>query len=262
MKKLMFAAALVSASVAVADQGCTPPVTPTPDPVNSAMVYSMKLSVKTTKGIAKTGIDQAGTAGSQCVPGTDPTYKCVVLRTKDTTTIQGWIYACSYICDVLAKPDGQIFWDSKRKAPFATGAAVTTTFINVMGTKNTEAEWAWTFAGTAGYDTERTQDYTLTGAGLGKFSTKYGRFTSFSGNFAGTAKASFDLKTNAEKYACACDPSRVFACNDLTTLVDSDTVAYGSWTASYNATASKQLLNKYYLTVPSWLGGKFYPYAN
>ena len=116
------------------------------------------------------------------------------------------------------------------------------------GKKQADAECAWTFEGDATYDSVRIQKYTLTGAGLGKYSTKVGYYTSFSGNFAGTATASYDLKSST-----ICDPSQVWKCEALSTLVDSDTVAYGTWTAKYNAAASKKFNNNGTLTVPSYV---------
>ena len=122
--------------------------------------------------------------------------------------------------------------------------------LNVIGKKQNVAEWAWTFEGTAQYDATRSQAYTLTGAGYGTFSK--GLYRSFSGNFAGTAKASYDLKTKPESTPCACDPSQVWDCTDLTTLVDADTVAFGTWTAKYDASASKKYLANGFLNVPSY----------
>ena len=122
-----------------------------------------------------------------------------------------------------------------------------------MGKKATLAEWAWTFAGTAKYDESRSQAYALTGAGYGSFSK--GMYRSFSGNFAGSVGASYDLKTKMvadSPTSCACDPSQVWQCDALTDLVAADTVAFGTWTAKYDATASKKYLANGFLNVPSY----------
>jgi hypothetical protein len=242
MKKLMIAAAaaaMIGSVYAVGD--CLPEQK---EPGNCAMVYSVKMTVKTTKGIA---IDSSTVGdGNICNPGTITT-PAVVIRTKDTTKFDGWIYDCSCTCDLMST-GSLVMWDSKRKAQLEN-AAFTTTFLNVMGKKQSEAEWAWTFAGDAKYDDVRTQSYALTGAGLGKFDAKKGYYTSLSGNFAGTASASYDLGKKNHN----CDPSQIWLCADLTTLADSDTVAYGAWTVKYNAAASKKFLKNGYLKLPAYV---------
>ena len=239
MKKLMFVAALASSFAAVAANDCTPEK---PTVVDPTLVYSFKASVKTTKGIAGSTTTDSSTI---CTPGTITTTETVI-RTKDSTKFQGWIYDCTATCSTIA--DGTpVVWDSKRKAQL-TGATFTTDFINVMGKKQSEAEWAWTFTGTAAYDDVRQQEYQLKGAGLGKFDAKKGYYTSFSGNFAGTATASYDLSSGNK----ICDPSQIWKCDALTTLVDADTVAYGTWSAKYDKSASKKFAQGT-LKVPSYV---------
>lgn len=239
MKKLMFAAVAALSMGAFAENTCTPV-----DPVvtEPTLVYSVKMNVKTTKGVAAT---KSYDAGSICAP--DPVTSTTVIRTKDTTKFAGWIYDCTATCDTVAN-GSVVLWDSKRKAQIKD-AAITTTFINVMGKKQNQAEWAWTLEGTAEYDSTRTQAYALTGAGIGKFSTKKGYYTSFSGNFAGTAAASYDLS----KKNSVCDPSQIWKCEDLATLTDSDTVAYGTWTVKYSSSASKKFAKNGYLKVPKYV---------
>ena len=251
MKKLMIAAAAAAMVSGVYAGNCEPesPATPT----GSAAVYSVKMTVKTTKGTAVAGTTV--TKGSQCTPD-EKGSTCFVYREKDSTVFQGYIYDCSDTCDLL-ETGSQVFWDSKRKTQLANGA-ITTTLLNVMGKKQTVGEWAWTFAGKANYGDDasgnaREQEYTLTGAGYGVYNTKNERFTSFSGNFAGYATPSYDLKSNSTKISCACDPSQVWKCTALDTPADNNTVAFGTWTAKYDASASKKLYNKGVLTVPSYV---------
>ena len=222
---------------------CTPVI---PEVVDPTIVYSVKMAVKTTCG----NIGQTTTnSGTTCTPG-ETTTTTTVVRTPDSTKFDGYIYDCTATCRTIA--DGSaVVWDSKRKAQL-DGAAFTTTFINVIGKKQADAEWAWTFAGTATYDETRTQAYALTGAGLGKYSKAKGYYTSFSGNFAGTTGASYDLSKTASKLH-VCDPSQVWQCDDLATLADSDTVAYGTWSAKHCASASRKFANKGILTVPSYV---------
>lgn len=243
MKKLMFGAVLATSFAAVAGV-CNPEEEV--DPIVEPIVYSFKASVKTTKGITNAGYTT--TVGKTiCNPGDEEEVGAIILRTKDTTKFQGWIYDCEPTCSTIATGSA-VVWDSKRKAQL-NDAAFDTAFIHVMGKKQGEAEWAWGFSGTAVYgDDALAQTYTLTGAGLGKFSPKKGYYTSFSGNFAGTATASFDLTKKT-----TCDPSQVWLCEDLETLVDEDTVAYGSWSAKYDATASKKFRKSDYLKVPGYV---------
>lgn len=270
MKKLMFVAAVAASTVAFAN--CEAPTPgPGPVPTEEAYVYSIKFSVKTTKGVA-TGTKESTGKASQCKPGEPIPGTCEVYRTKDTTAFQGWIYDCEPTCDSINTSD-MIIWDTKRKVELE-GAAFTggaDDFIHVMGKNDTEAEWLFGISGDTtlpGEDSAgaaRAQKWTLSCAGLGKYDTRNDRYASFSGNFIGTASAPYDLKTATSKYACACDPSVVYDCTDLLTPVENaNTVAYGTWTASFNASASKKLNNQGFLTVPSWLipGGKFYPKAN
>ncbi len=250
MKKLMIAA-VTTAMVggAFAAPTCAPEETQ-PEVEDVALVYSFKATVKTTKGLAQKGYSITGN-GTQCAPGDTTNVDCTVLRTKDSTKFEGWVYLCDNACAL--DTFSAVVWDSKRKVQL-NDAAFTKTLLNVMGKKQTEAEYAWTFAGTADYGDDRAQAYALTGAGLGKFDVKNVRYSSFSGNFAGTAAASYDLKTKvAEAVLCACEPSKVWACDDLATLTDSETVAYGSWTLKYNSSASKKYLANGYLKVPSYV---------
>lgn len=268
----MFVAAVAASTVAFAS--CEPPTPgPGPEPVDQAYVYAIKFSVKTTKGVA-TGTKATQGQGSQCVPGTVIPGSCLVYRTKDSTAFQGWIYDCEPTCGSIAT-GSIILWDTKRKVELEDAAfSDADNFIHVMGKNDTEAEWLFGITGNSVYEvledgTSRAQLWTLTCAGLGKYDTKNDRYASFSGNFAGTATAPYDLKTNKTKYDCACDPAICYECADLLTPLTADTVAYGTWSASYNASASKKLNTQGFLTVPNWLingkvlsKGKFYPMAN
>ena len=249
MKKLMFVAALATTFAAVAENVCQPE-----DPVvtEPTLVYSFKASVKTTKGVFVSKITPAG--GTICAP-TEVEVGRMIYRTKDSTKFQGWIFDCTAKCSTIAE-GSVLVWDSKRKVQI-DDAAFAPVFINVMGKKQSEAEWAWTFTGIANYDEARQQEYALTGAGLGKFDVKKGFYTSFSGNFAGIASASFDLKSKGiatEDGNLACDPSQIWKCDALTELVDDNTVAYGTWSAKYDAAASKKFAKNSYLKGPSYVG--------
>jgi len=241
MKKLMIAALAVASITAFADNVCAPD-----DPVvtEPTLVYSFKANVKTTKGLSgSTSWD----AGSVCAP--DPQTQNMVIRVPDTTALAGWIYDCTATCDTIAN-GSIVVWDSKRKAQLKD-AAMENILIQVIGKKQADAEFAFKLTGTFEYDAVRQQALTeVIFAALGKFSVAKGFYTSFSGNFAGTAGASYDLTT---KKNLICDPSQVWLCTDLLTLVDKDTVYYGTWSAKYNASASKKYAKNGYLSVPAYV---------
>lgn len=233
MNKIMIAAAACALTGAVFAESCAPdPIAP------AARVYDVKLNVKTTKGIA---VGAKYNTGTQCAPGTASI--CTVIRSKDSTTIKGYIYLCEAICDV--KTYSNYFWDSKRKGYLTVPATFDWDILNVMGQTGTAAEGAWTLTATFGYDAMRAQEYALRGAGFGRWaSDKYGVYLkNMSGNFAGYASASYDLTTKyTEAIAeCICKASQILTCADFGTAVytDANTAAYGTWTLKYNASVSK-----------------------
>ena len=236
MKKLMIAALAVAAVSAYAND-CAPaeivPVTPT-------LVYQFKASVKTTKGVTGTTTVNTGTA---CAPGSE-TYS-TVLRAKDTTAWAGWIYDCDATCDTI-KNGTFLAWDSKRKGPIV-GAALEWELLQILK-GGSVAEAKWDLTGTVAYDETRTQEIKVTGAGFGTYAAKKGYYTSFSGYFAGTMGASYDLTKKT-----TCEPSQVVECTDLTALVDKDTIAYGTWSIKYNASASKKFGKNGALTIPAYV---------
>ena len=237
MKKLMIAALAVAGLAAFADN-CAPEVKEYP------LVYQFKASVKTTKGVA----GSVTTPGSICTPGDEGTTNTTVLRAKDTTTWAGWIYECTAACDTI-KSGSFVAWDSKRKAPI-TDAKLEWNILNILkGQSVAEAEWNLT--GTPDYGEGRNaQDIDVVGAGFGTYSVKKGYYTGFSGYFAGKMGPSYDLSKKTK----SCDPSQVWECDDLTLdgLKNNDTIAYGTWSIKYNASASKKF-EKGILTVPSYV---------
>lgn len=253
MKKLMIASLglAVAGSVWAGTGNCGPK--DDAEPENCAAVYAFKANVKTTKGLVR----GAG-KGSLCGKGDG----CDVIRVKDTTKWVGWIYDCCR-CDVVKDGD-VVLWDSKRKGQIED-ATITTLFLNVIGKKQSDAEWAFTLGGDVNNldnedDKLNQKINSATFAGFGKYSEKKGYYTSFSGNFAGYMAPSFDLaaaKKAESTENCACDPSKVWDCQDLDELVDGDdTVAYGTWTVKYNASASRAYEKKGVngLKVPDYVG--------
>jgi hypothetical protein len=241
MKKLMIAALAACAFGAYAENTCAPgevvEVVPT-------LVYKFKATVYTPKGISRT---EAAVPGSVCSPDSGTEASTAVIRAKDKTKFAGWIYDCNGTCSTVST-GSMVAWDSKRKSQL-DGAALSTSFIHVIGKKQKDAEWRWDFTGTAMYNSEAA--YNLFLAGFGKYSAKKGFYTSFKGNFAGEVSAVTYAKA---KTADACAPAMYWLCEDLTALVDGDAgVAYGSWTVKYSKSASKKFAKNGYLSVPKYV---------
>ena len=234
----------------------TEKTTPTPSPHGDcepkeeepvACVYKFKAHVYTTKGV----VVSARGRTSVCDPDAAG---CLVMRGKDKTVLEGWLYQCECTCDGIG--ESVVIWDSRRRAPFAD-ATLETIFLNIIGARSTDAEWAWTFAGTVEYDSVRSQEYELVASGYGTFNVRAGRFTSFSGCFAGTASAPYDLMTKRtpETADCLCVPSRVLKCDsaDILDFTDEPTVIFGQWKVKYDAAASKAYRATGRLSVPRYV---------
>ena len=93
--------------------------------------------------------------------------------------------------------------------------------------------------------------------GYGTFNPSAGVYTSFSGAFAGTASASYDLvtKRTAATADCICQPSQVLKCTavDGVSFVDERTAAFGKWKVRYDAAASKAYQKGGRLTIPNFI---------
>lgn len=244
----MFAAAVAAMGASSFAALCEPE-----DPVveQVARIYQMQLNVYTTRGYMATSTI-AG-SGSICEPG-ESTEVCTVFRGKDKTVIRGYIYVCQNLCALDDYTTA--FVDAKRKAAFGSfeddGAFRSTAtlewkLLNFMGSKFKDVEAAWNFEGSLTYTylgAEATQTYKLTGAGYGQVGSGATIFADkLSGNFAGTASASFDCY-NKKNSACACEPSKVLTCAGYDELDYQalDTVAFGSWKMKFNANDSKAYL--------------------
>jgi len=216
-----------------------------------ARIYQMQMNVYTTRGYLSA---VAGTTGSICTPGETSKETCTVLRGKDKTVIRGYVYICSDLCKL--EDYAAAFVDSKRKAAFgefgtdeegritfASSVKFEWQLLNFMGSKFDDVEAAWTFSGpvTYAYLDGAEQQYDLVGAGYGKKGSGTTVFADkLSGNFAGTAGASYDTY-NSKASTCACTPSSILTCDGYATLAYSqkDTVAFGSWKMKFNANDSK-----------------------
>ncbi|MDY5954281.1 MAG: hypothetical protein SPK06_02470 [Kiritimatiellia bacterium] len=202
--------------------------TPDPDPyVEAAVVYNFKFSGKTTAGYP------IKIAGDICQPGSDTTE---VIRIPGTIAGAGVIATCDPTCnEALMAPTVAVFWTTKAVKQEVI-PSFSWTFLNVIGKKQSDAEAAFVWDDGEFAQTRQTIK-AVSFAALGKFDAKKGLYTSFSGNFAGTLSASVYVPKSA------CDAileSQVWKCDDLETLVDEDTVVYGTWSLKYNSSASKK----------------------
>ncbi len=154
--------------------GCEIPTQPDPD----ALVYKFTLSLKTTKGVS---VRKVVTRKSVCSVNSESS--CHVYRARDTTKIEGWIYACEGDCSSIAE-GSFIAWDSRRKVPI-DAARLETSYIARIGKTANQIEWCWKFSGSADYGGARVQDYDLVGAGSGTFQAGKGFCTSASGKVVG-----------------------------------------------------------------------------
>lgn len=223
MKKLlMFAAAMTIVGGAFAQCGDSPVVTQA-----CAMVYDVKMSVKTTVGKPIAG----RVLESNC--GDSEEIGAVCYRTKGSMSLQGYIESCT--CDCEGLMDGVLnLWNKKAKTYEVVEGAFSWMFINIMGKKNTETEGSWVLPldgiGLLGGGV-------LYGSGFGNWNSKECRVDSMSGNFAGFVSAPLcdsDITCDAAiAYPCACIVPG--------TEDELPTVAFGTWSIKYNKKLSKKL---------------------
>ncbi len=258
MKKMMIAAA--AAAMIVGAQAATTPCirsggsTPA---VWAADVYQLKMSLKTTTGVASTLSTAA--AGSLCnrTPGSSSTN---IYRKATSLSVSGWIYACTNICTTI-KTGTVVAWDTKYKTQFsAPTIAWQEDFPHVMGAKNADAEAYFKFTGTVvptKYEYNASAYFNISElwcAGQGKYDIKNARYTQLAGNCAGKGTAPYDVSRTAK----ACDPSKILLCTavvDATTVptTASATAIYGTWSIRYNKSASTTYFDKGTLSVPSYV---------
>ncbi|MCL2104975.1 MAG: hypothetical protein FWH21_07990 [Kiritimatiellaeota bacterium] len=235
MKKLMmFAAAMTIVGGAFAQ--CTP------TQLDCALVYNVKLNLKTSMGKVA-----GGSLASLCSP-TVTTVACIRYPNY-SYVIDGYIAICECECDSLADNAEVFSWNTKLRSidPISVWEFDT---LHVIGNQ-TQAETTWGMTGTD----EIIGDFSLTGAGFGKFKksgVQY--FTSFSGYAAGQLDQPVCLINDN------CDPAGYWYCDDLTAngFDDSEEAPlFGTWAIKFNAAASKRYAIDAYLKVPSFYGFNF-----
>ena len=250
MKKVMLVAAVAALGCGAFAADCGPG--PQKQTYGSALAYKWKFTGKTTEGYKAKG--EASTS-NWCGP-TSPDAGCNFYRIKTSLKIEGYTFLCGNECGTIAFENfteaHEVFWQTKpHKASIYGG--VSSEIVHIIGKKKKQVE----VLGTTNFLLCEANDpthatYVLTYAGFGKYSTKYSRVTSVSGNFAGYATSCWAW--NMKKDWCAkagywdCATLQLVGCGD-------PTIAYGKWSAKYSKSAAKKYLNnsKYRGKVPSWV---------
>jgi len=226
MKKLMmFAAAVTIVGSAFAQCG-------EPEKEDCALVYDVKLSVKTTVPDSKAGY----ILPSHC--GDPVTNAATCFRKTGKKTIQGFFYVCECECDSLNSGTTWYLWDKKAKVGEEAGASLE---FNVIGKKKSDVEAYVTL--TLGDDGVLSAG-TLYLAGFGKWDAKNCRVKSVSGNFAGQiAPPKCNDALSCDKAAAyICDPDSQTGGCALVADSTVETVAFGTWSIKYSSSKAKKLI--------------------
>ena len=257
MKKLMLAAAAATLAGGVF-AACT--ITTTPETVvTNAAVYAWKFTGKTTVGkLIRTTTTTHYGSNCQISSTSNSVTECAI-RIPGSLAIQGYVYYCDNCCDAFASGTSaasveatKSFYMTKPFKDVFSEAEIAIDLAHVIGTKATQYETK----GVATFKaTEPDIKYTLTFAGLGSFNKNLKVATSVSGNFAGTVVSpryvARGVCLEADYWLCADLPATMtYAC-----AVTDPSVAYGTWSVRYNASASKKYRNSGTLVkLPSWTG--------
>ena len=256
MKKLMLIAAVAAVAGAYAAGDCE--LGPAP---KTASVYAWRFVGKTTVG-ALTSYRVSGGIGSNCQLGGGSTTTACAVRVPGSLAIQGYLYYCENCCDSFPSgsagatiPATQTFYMTSPFKDVFTTADITIDVAHVIGKSATQYE-------TKGIATFTTTDpsvtYTLTFAGLGSFNKSTKVVTSIAGNFAGTAESPYYIGYvgSGSNKTWECVPADWWICDTLAFAgaPSEASVAYGNWTARYNASASARYRKGYTIALPAWTG--------
>ena len=239
MKKLMmFAAAVTIVGSAFAQCG-------DPEAEDCALVYDVKLSVKTTVPDSKAGY----VLPSHC--GDPVTNAATCFRKTGKKTIQGFFYTCACNCDSIKDATTWYLWDKKAKVGEEVGASLS---FNVIGKKKSDVEAYVILSPDA--DGVLNDGGTLYLAGFGKWDAKNCRVKSVSGNFAGliAPPKCNDALSCDEAAAYVCDGDATSGCALVAETVE--TVAFGTWSIKYSSSKSKKLIKDESLYL-DWLPNYF-----
>jgi len=212
MKKLMMiAAAMTIASGAFAQ--CGDPEIPD---YNCALVYKVKMSLKTT--VAKSTVTSYDCSEDELF----------CYRETGKVNLTGYAYSCD--CTCAAFMDASILlWDKKTKEYYLDDEPIEWYFINIIGKKANKVEGAFAIDGQAAY---------LMGAGFGTFDTKKLIVKKISGSVAG-----YGAGPMCSDVDCADYDSGAFVCDDYLSDVWTEgvpTVYFGTFSFSYSSSDSKK----------------------
>jgi len=253
MKKLMIAAA---AAALVGGAYAAAPCSFDPDPVTvttNAAVYAWKFTGKTTIGSPVSTTVRGTPAGDCGFGGTDTTTDTCVLRVPGALAIQGYIYYCDNCCEAFKTGTSEATlaqfymlkpYQAKIVAPTIK---FTQDATHIIGRAANQYE----AVGEATFDAQKTGAGALIKvqfAGLGSYNYRSAVVTSISGNFAGTLKSPYYVSRTL------CAPADWWTCSlTYAGKADDPTVAYGTWSAKYNATASRRYrANGTTIAIPAW----------
>lgn len=194
-----------------------------------ATVYKFAASVKTT--VAKTSKVKV-----EC---SDPETLCY--RVTGSQKVEGVVYNCECECTDDLADFTWVIWC--KKTAVAAIADVETLQFNRIDKTMKKVEAAFTLS--ADYMAE------VTAAGFGTFDTKNDRFTKISGNFAGVAQAPFCTAKCAQDTAAY----GFGMCDGIEDEFDGQTIAYGTWSLTYNKSLSKKyaVAGKLSTIMPTWV---------
>ena len=210
---------------------------PDPGPEYCALVYNVKVSLKTT--VAKSAVTR---------------YECeddelVCYREPGRMNLIGYLYSCDCSCAGLI--NGYVtLWDKKTKNFFIYDDYLSWLVINIIGKKANKVEASWmtgpmvqpnTLAPGNGF---LLSPYLL-GSGFGSFDTKKRIVKNISGAVAGYGMPPFCLDVDCSDY-----PSGAFICDDMYSDLWAymPTVFFGSWKMQFSSSLSKkQARDGYYI---------------
>ena len=254
MKKLMLIAAVAAVAGAYADCQLDTP--------KEAAVYAWKFVGKTTVG-ALASYKVAGTVGNNCNLGGGSSTSACAIRVPGNLAIQGYLYYCENCCSTFESGSAgatiaatESFYMTKPfKDAFSQADITFGESHHIIGKSATQYE----ANGVATLTTlNPSVTYSLTFAGLGTWNKSKKVVTAISGSFAGTAKSPYYIgyvgTGKDREWKCVeadwwlCDPI------SFAGAPSEASVAYGNWSARYNASASARYRKGYLVSLPKWTG--------
>jgi len=212
MKKLMMIAAAMTIASGAFGQ-CGDPEEPD---YNCALVYKVKMSLKTT-------VAKSATTSYDCADD-----ELICYREKGKVNLMGYAYSCA--CSCLDFMDASVLlWDKKTKEYYIDDESIGWLFVNIIGKKAKKVEGAFEIDGAY---------VSLLGAGQGTFDDKNMIVKKISGNVAGYGFG--PLCTGVD---CADYYSGAFICDDYMSDEWSDqvpTAYFGTFSFSYSKNDSKK----------------------